>query len=78
MADPECLITDFRLANPDAKRINRTFERLGIDVPVQQGPSSIGLTLDTPKGPWSLDNSGISFKMPGMLFKFFSLWWKTR
>ncbi len=75
---PSCTLTDFRLANPKARKINSVFQSLGINVNVKRGPSSIGLTLDTPKGAWSLDNPGIALTMPGMLFEFAYLWWRTR
>lgn len=73
-----CALTDFRLANPDAQNINSVFQSLGIDLEVKRGTSSIGLTLETPKGAWSIDNPGIAWKMPGMLFTFARLWWRTR
>lgn len=77
-AGPVCKLTDFRLSNPQADKINSVFKDLGIEVVVAKGPSSIGITLDTPKGPWSIDNAGLDWTMPGILFKIAKLWWQTR
>ncbi|MEQ3746128.1 MAG: VOC family protein [Henriciella sp.] len=75
---PVCKLTDFRLANPHADQINDVFGKLGIDVPVSKGASSIGMTIDTPNGPWSLKNEGVRWTMPGMLLEMAELWWRTR
>ena len=75
---PECKLTDFRLANPEAAAINVVFAKLGIDVPVSKGASSIGITIDTPNGPWTIENEGIRWTMPGMLLDVAALWWRTR
>ncbi|MEM9474877.1 MAG: VOC family protein [Pseudomonadota bacterium] len=75
---PQCRLTGFELAHPDATQINASFEKLGIDVHVFTGPSRIKVTLDTPNGPWSLENPGVAFTMPGMLAKMAGLWWRHR
>lgn len=75
---PVCKLTDFRLSNPQADKINNVFEKLGIDVPVAKGASSIGVTIDTPNGPWSIENRGVRWTMPGMLVNVAGLWWRTR
>lgn len=77
-ATPICRLSEFDLANPNADRLNRLFEGLGIDLAVRRGPSSIKVTLETPIGPWSLENRGISFTMPTMIFKMAGLWWRSR
>ncbi|MEM1390406.1 MAG: VOC family protein [Pseudomonadota bacterium] len=74
----ECMLKDFRLANPKADKINSVFKDLGIDTKVSQGQSRIGITLKTPNGEWSIDNAGINWTMPSMLLEMASLWWKTR
>ena len=76
--EPECKLTDFRLANPDAAGINKVFENLGIEAPVSKGGASIGITIETPKGTWSLENEGVRWTMPGMLLEVAKLWWRTR
>lgn len=73
-----CKLTDFRLVNPQADQINDVFAKLGIDVPVSKGASSIGMTIDTPNGPWSLENAGVRWTMPSMLLQVAELWWRTR
>lgn len=75
---PVCKLTDFRLVNPQADQINDVFGKLGIDVPVSKGASSIGMTIDTPNGPWSLENEGVRWTMPSMLLRVAELWWRTR
>ncbi|MEM7721118.1 MAG: VOC family protein [Pseudomonadota bacterium] len=76
--EPQCRLTGFELARPKAAVINATFTNLGIDIPVAHGESRITVALDTPNGPWSLENAGIAFTMPGMLLKMAGLWWRTR
>lgn len=75
---PVCKLTDFRLSNPQADEINAAFEKLGIEAPVTIGASSIGVTIETPKGPWSIENEGVCWIMPGMLVEVARLWWRTR
>ncbi|MEL7041572.1 MAG: VOC family protein [Pseudomonadota bacterium] len=77
-AAPVCQLTDFRLANPQADAINAVFRKLGIDAELTNGPSSIGVTIDTPNGLWTIENEGINWTMPGMLFELLSLWWQNR
>ncbi|MEL6665447.1 MAG: VOC family protein [Pseudomonadota bacterium] len=77
-ATPECKLMEFQLANPQADEINQVFTKLGIDVPVSNGKSSIGITIDTPKGRWEIENEGVRWTMPGMLLEIAALWWRTR
>ena len=77
-ATPECKLMEFQLANPQADEINQVFTKLGIDVPVSNGKSSIGITIDTPKGRWEIENEGVRWTMPGMLLEVAALWWRTR
>lgn len=57
----QCQLTDFRLSNPKASELNRLFAALGIETQVVDGPSQIGLTIATPKGPWKLESNGIEW-----------------
>ena len=75
---PACRLTDFWLSNPAADAINPVFSALGSDTKVAAGPSAIGVTIETPKGAWSLENPGIKWTMPSMLFEIAGLWWRTR
>jgi len=36
------------------------------------------MTIDTPNGPWSLENEGVRWTMPGMVLEMAGLWWRTR
>ena len=75
---PECRLTGFALSDPKAEQINPTFAKLGIDIPVTKGPSRIALSLETPNGPWHLENAGMTLAMPGMLWKMAGLWLRSR
>ena len=72
--EPVCKLTDFRLANPASDTLNAVFDALGIEVRVDNGASSIGLTLETPNGPWSIDNSGIKWAGAGAFWAIAGLW----
>ena len=74
----QCRLKGFRLANPDADQINSVFQSLGIELSAANGPSKIGITLETPRGDWVIENAGLKWTMPGMLLELASLWWKTR
>lgn len=77
-APAQCQLRDFRLANPAAEQINSVFQSLGIDTRVANGASKIGMTIDTPKGEWTIENAGLKWTMPGVLIELASLWWQTR
>ena len=69
----ECTLTGFRLAHPEAQKINKVIDCLGIDIPVEQGPAKISLTLDTPKGTVVIENEGIALQGAGMILKLIKL-----
>ncbi len=75
---PECKLTDFQLANPQADKINKVFANLGIDTTVSKGRSSIAMTIDTPNGRWVIENEGVRWVMPSMLLEIAALWWRAR
>ena len=74
----ECKLIDFQLANPQADQINQVFTKLGIDVPVSKGKSSIEIAIETPNGRWVIENEGVRWTMPSMLLEVAALWWRTR
>ena len=78
--DPRCELIDFRLSHPDAKRLNKVFEAVGVEQSVAHGPSSIGLTLKTPRGRLDLENSGIDVRGVSAIAWMLRLWttWRMR
>ncbi|MEM6898599.1 MAG: VOC family protein [Pseudomonadota bacterium] len=74
--EPLCSLTDFRLAHPSADKVNPVFETLGIDIKLSSGPSSIGITLETPNGAFSIDNEGMDWTGLGLVPSIFNLWLK--
>jgi len=75
---PVCQLTDFRVANPKAKQINAVFEQLGIETKVENGPSSLGIKINTPNGELSFENPGLEWTMPSMLLELAGLWLRSR
>ncbi|MEO0881673.1 MAG: VOC family protein [Pseudomonadota bacterium] len=71
-----CTLKEFRLSHPKADNLNTVFGRLGIDVPVSIGPSSLGVTIDTPNGDFVLDSPGMAWTGFRMLPTIGSLWLK--
>lgn len=45
-----CILEKLELFHPDARRIERLLEKLGLDVPVHPGATAIRATIMTPKG----------------------------
>lgn len=76
--DRSCRLIDFRLSHPQAPKLRAVFAALDIDVPVIEAPSSIGLTLETPKGRVDLDNPGMDWVGLGALVKIARLWLTSR
>ena len=64
---PLCRLTGFSLSHPSPDPLNRLFDHLGMDLVVEQGPSLIGLTLDTPNGAIRMENPGTELSLLGML-----------
>ncbi|MEM7409621.1 MAG: VOC family protein [Myxococcota bacterium] len=59
-ADRRCNLQSLQLRHPEAAKMNTLFGSLGIEQVVEEGPSWIALTLDTPKGPVVFENPGES------------------
>lgn len=75
--EAQCRLVGFDLANPKAAQLNQVFDHLGIDIQVSEGPSRIAVELMTPTGPWRIENPGISFVMPSMIWTLLGLWWRS-
>ncbi|MEM9669411.1 MAG: VOC family protein [Pseudomonadota bacterium] len=56
-----CTLKEFRLVHPKAVQLSNVFAHLGIEVPISSGPSSLGVTIDTPNGDFVLDNPGMAW-----------------
>ena len=78
--DPRCELVDFRLSHPAAKKLNKVLEAVGVEERVAHGPSSIGLSLKTPRGRLDLENPGIDVRGASMIPWLFRLWttWRAR
>ena len=59
-------------------QLHNVFDILGIDAAVTNGASSLVVSIETTKGPWSIENEGVRWIMPGMLVEVARLWWQTR
>lgn len=62
-----CRMTDFRLQHPQPGAFNPFFKSIGVDLAVAEGPSLIGITLETPKGEVVIQNEGTELSLLGML-----------
>lgn len=62
-----CRMTGFSLRHPKPEGLNELFEQIGVDLVVAHGPSSIGITLETPKGEVVIENPGAELSVLGML-----------
>ena len=76
-ASLECSLTDFHIESPQAHKINKIIDRMGVDIQVEQGPSKICITLDTPQGALTIENEGIALQGAGMILKMIKLWLGT-
>ena len=78
--DRRCELIDFRLRHPAARRLNKVFDAVGVEEKVARGPSSIGLTLNTPRGRFDLENQGIDVRGASAIPWMLRLWrkWRTR
>ena len=65
--DVRCRLTSFSLSLPRPDDLNALFTALGIYVPVERGPSRIGLTLETPKGEVAIENPGYELTLIKLL-----------
>jgi len=59
--DQRCRLEALRLHHPDAAKINRVFQNIGIKQTVEEGDSWIALDIATPKGRVTFENPGESF-----------------
>lgn len=62
-----CRLSHFKLSHPNANDLNAFFGALGIDLKVANGPSLIGITLETPNGEVTIENEGQDFTLLKML-----------
>jgi len=66
-ARPTCSLQNFNLSHPDGQRLSRLLTRLAIPVTVKTGAPAITFTIDTPRGPIKLEDTGIDFSGLGGL-----------
>lgn len=60
-AEPTCSLLNFKVSHPDGERLSRLLTQLAIPVTVETGAPAIALTIDTPRGPITLEDTGIDF-----------------
>ena len=63
-----------RLSDPNAERLGKLFDSLGIDQQVDTGPATIAVDLDTPNGPVTFEGPGFSFEGFGGLWQLVKLY----
>lgn len=62
-----CPLQTFELSCPDPAPLRQLFSDLGIDQPIDEGPSRIAMTLDTPKGPVTFADEGYEMTVAGVV-----------